>query len=411
MSVMDSSQTRFIGLDVHKHYVMVGAVDAAQTVVMRPQRFNWVEFERWQQTHIQASDAVVLEATTNAWHLVDQLRTRTAAVSVANPLAVKWIAAARVKTDGHDTLKLARLLAAGLAPAVWVPSAVTRALRALVAHRRRLLDQRTQARNRLQSILQRHNLAPPDQPLFADAQRPWWQALALDSTERLLVAHDLAVLDNLAQLIPQADGALYQQSVREPWVAHVPYIVQQTGIGVLTAMIVLAAVGDISRFERPERLVGYAGLGASIHASGQTHQGGGISKQGRRELRAALVEAAWVAIEYNAHWRAKYTAYTHRMAPGKAAVAIARQLLVSLWYLWHQHHVDRFSDAEHIARKFMTWAEQVGHAQRDGLSATQFVRRQLDVLGIGHDLSELRYGSHVYRLPPSDAAMSAHITG
>lgn len=89
------------------------------------------------------------------------------------PLAVQWIAAARVKTDGHDTRKLARLLAAGLVPVVWVPHAATRALRALVAHRRRLLDQRTQARNRLQSLLQRHNIAPPEQPLVADGQRLW----------------------------------------------------------------------------------------------------------------------------------------------------------------------------------------------------------------------------------------------
>jgi transposase len=76
------------------------------------------------------SDALVLEATSNAWLLYDQLEPLLASVSVAHPLAVKLIAAARVKTDARDTIKLARLLAANLVPAVWVPPVHVRELRA-----------------------------------------------------------------------------------------------------------------------------------------------------------------------------------------------------------------------------------------------------------------------------------------
>src|SRR5438132_11891673 len=94
------------------------------------------EFEHWRRAQLLGSDAVVLEATGSAWHLYDQLVQQTPAVSVANPLLIRWIGAAPVKTDAHDTLKLARLLAAGLVPLVWVPPAAVRDLRALVAHRR-----------------------------------------------------------------------------------------------------------------------------------------------------------------------------------------------------------------------------------------------------------------------------------
>lgn len=151
MSTANVQVTRFVGLDVHKRSVMVGAVDAQQHLVLRPLRLSWGEFESWCPQHLQATDAVVLESTTNAWHLYDQLVPHVASVAVANPLLIKWISSANVKTDGHDALKLARLLAAGLIPSVWVPPEAVRQLRALISHRQRLMRPRTQARNRLQS--------------------------------------------------------------------------------------------------------------------------------------------------------------------------------------------------------------------------------------------------------------------
>lgn len=207
--------------------------------------------------------------------------------------------------------------------------------------------------------------------------------------------------------LDQVEGALHKQSTCEPWASQIPYLVQQTGIGLTTAMILLAAIGDIARFEHPRQLVGYAGLGVRVHDSGQTHNTGSITKQGRRDLRAAMVEAAWVAIAHSAYWQSKFARYAQRMDEAKAIVAVARQMLVSVWYLWHNRTVGRHTDAVAIARKLWTWAEQGGKAMRHGLSCSQFVRRQLDQLGIGQDLTQLRYGSHVYRLPPAGSVSNA----
>ena len=396
--------SRFIGLDVHKDYVVLGAVNAEQQVVVRPHRLSFAEFELWIQQHLLATDAVVLEATCNAWQLYDQLAPHAAAVTVANPLLVKWIASARVKTDPQDTLKLAHLLAAGLIPAVWVPPEAVRQLRALVAQRRRLIQQRTRLRNRVQALLQRHNLVPPTGDLFAAAQRPWWEQLALGPLEKILATQDLHMLDALEPLLAQVEQALCQQSVQDPWAAHVPYLLQLTGVGVLTAMTLLAAIGDITRFPHSAQLVSYAGLGVGVHDSGQTHHTGSITKQGRRDLRAALIEAAWVAVEHNPHWKAEYARLAKRVGPQKAIVAVARKLLVVVWHVWHDREVDRYQEATALARKLMTWAEQGGRAMRQGQTAVQFVRQQLDRLGVGQDLTELHYGSHVYKLPPSAAA-------
>jgi len=406
MATPDVQPVRFVGLDMHKHYVMVGAVNKAQEVLLRPRKFTWPEFDRWCRQHIGPGDAVVIEASGNAWHVYDQLVAQGATAFVANPLLVKWIGAAPVKTDPHDTLKLAKLLAADMLPTVWVPPAHVRALRTLIGQRQRWIKQRTQARNRLQGLLQDHNLLPPEGDLFAPAQRDWWFTLDLTAAERLLVAQDLLALNQLAPLVEQIETAIQMQSTCEPWAAAMPWLLQQTGIGLLTAMTLLAAIGEIERFAHPQQLVGYAGLGARVHASGETFNTGGITKQGRRELRAAMVEAAWTAVRFNLHWKTKFARYERRLGSSKAIVAIARQMLVSIWYLWHDHVVDRHTDALATAHKLWTWAENGGKTMRHGLSCSHFVRFQLDQLGIGQELTELHYGSHVYRLPPAGSVAS-----
>jgi transposase len=291
--------TRFVALDVHRQYLVVGAVDIQQHVVLTPRRFGFAAFAEWASIHLTHADAVVLEATANAWLLYDQLQPLVAEVVVAHPQAVKLIAAARVKTDSRDTIKLASLLAANLIPAVWVPPQEVRELRALVTHRNRLVQQRTQAKNRLHSVLQRHNFDPPPGIPFAVHQREWWLTLDLPLAEKLRVQQDLSLYQTLETLIQESEAELGRLSTCDPWVKQVPFLVQLPGLGVLSALRILAAIGEITRFPSAKHLVGYAGLGASVHQSGETNRGGRITKEGRSDLRGVMVEAAWVAVEHH----------------------------------------------------------------------------------------------------------------
>jgi transposase len=196
--------------------MMVGAVDAQQQIVLPPRRLSMIELEDWAGKRLTKTDSVVLEATTNAWHLVDQLQPYAGAVTVAHPPLVKLISAARVKTDARDTINLARLLAANLIPQVWVPPPEVRELRLLIAHRRRLISNRTQARNRLHSVLHRHNLVPPAGDLFAPSMREWWQALELPFSERLRIRQDLGLLNTLEPLIAEVDAELVRLGTASP---------------------------------------------------------------------------------------------------------------------------------------------------------------------------------------------------
>ena len=106
---------------MHRRYATVAAVDSKQQVVLTVRRIDFEDFDVWIRKHLRKTDVVTLEATSNAWHLYDKLVRLVASVTVANPMQVALIAKTLVKTDPRDALALARLLAAGILPSVWVP--------------------------------------------------------------------------------------------------------------------------------------------------------------------------------------------------------------------------------------------------------------------------------------------------
>jgi transposase len=373
---------RYVALDVHKHYVMVAAIDATQQVVLAPRKLSLERFTSWAPEHLSASDQVVLEATTNAWTLYDQLAPLVQEVQIAHPLLIKLISSARVKTDTRDTLHLARLLAAGLIPSVWVPPAPVRELRVLVAHRQRLVRQRTQSANRLHSALHAHQIAPPAGRLGNAGQQTWWEQLELPTSERLRVVQDLTLLQTVERLIVTVDAELTRLSTQDPWKELAPFLMHLPGFAVVTSMTLLAAIGDITRFPSAKKLVGYSGLGASVHASGQTYRTGPITKQGRRELRTVLVEAAWSAVDHHAYWHLEFERLVPSLGKGKAIVAIARKLLVVVWHVLTHRVADRHADRPMVTRKLQRWGASHGLAAQSGLSSGAFARQLLDRLGM-----------------------------
>jgi transposase len=399
--------TRFVGLDVHRRYATVAAVDGKQQVVLTARRIEFEDFDVWIRKHLRRTDAVTLEATSNAWHLYDMLLPLVASVTVANPMQVALIAKARVKTDPRDALTLARLLAVGMLPSVWVPPVEVRELRALGGHRRRLIKQRTQTRNRLRAVLFAHNLFPPPGEAFGSANRSWWEELDLPASEKLRVRHDLSILDSLEPLIKQVEAELVRQSSLAPWADQAAFLVQLPGIGVHNAMLLLGAIGEIERFDAPHKLVGYAGLGARVHSSGQEHYGGRITKQGRRDIRTTMVEAAWVAVEGHAYWKELFERLAARVGKPKAIVAIARKMLLVVWHVLTKHVADREAVPERVASKFLEWSWKLGRVNRAGLTSGAFIRRELRRLQLGENVTAISRGNREFPIPLAEAAEQA----
>jgi transposase len=335
-----------------------------------------------------------------AWTIYDGLEPLVGQVTIAHAAHVKMIASSLIKTDKRDALVLARLLAANLIPPVWVPPPHVRQLRELVGHRRDLVEQRSATKSRLRALLLRYQVQPPPGDIGAPKLRTWWDAAPLPASGQLIARQNLALLDHLSAAIGEVENELARLSVSQQWCGQVTCPVQLSGIGMLSAMTLLSAIGDISRFPSPKKLVGYSGLGARIHSSGDIHRSGGITKAGRKELRTTMIEAAWIVVQHNDYWKAKFDAIAERRGRARAIVAIARKLLVFVWHVLTKGEADRHTDPDTIARSLAEWARQYRVARMLGLSRTAFIRRELDRLDIGQSIEDVRFSGRMNRLPP-----------
>lgn len=392
---------RYIGLDVHKEYITVGGMNFDQEIVLQVRNIEVRRFRRWAEKNLKPTDALVLEATTNTWDIYDIVAPLVAKTVVAHPPEVKQIANASIKIDKRDVLRLIRLLIVDMVPEVWVPPVHVRELRALMSYRWRLLKMSTMVVNRLRSLLHRHNIPGPQGTLYAQKNADFWNTVELSSIETMRVRQELALLRQLRTQIDEIQQQLAIMSNSEPWQDDVVYLMQLPGVGLVVAMTVLSAIGDISRFDSAKKLVGYAGLGAGVHHSGKTKRGKRITKRGRRELRWAMVEAAWRAVRYDPHWKTQFEDLKQRKHPSQAIVAIARKMLVMVWHVLSKRQPCRHSQDHDLAYKMLIWSQCLDENARQGMTRQQFAKYGLLRLGRGANLTRIVRSNLPRRLAPT----------
>jgi transposase len=398
---------RYLALDIHKHYSVAAGVNFEGEVILEPVRIEHADLESWLKNHIQSSDYVVLESTTNAWHIYDLLEPLAKKVLVANPIKVKQIAQARVKTDIRDTLILARMLAANMVPDIWVPPAHVRNLRYLLSQRRHLVGMHTQTVNRMHSVAHRHHLSHPRGKRFNEKNTAWQQDNELSDSEKFQLELDMNTKKHLAEQTEKITKKLARLSHQKPWAESMMYLMQLPGFGVITGMTVLAAIGDITRFETPRHLASYSGLTPGLEQSGTKNRGKKITKEGRKDLRWAMVEVAQRAVKSDPYWQRRFNELQRRKHRNQAIVVIAHQLLELVWYVLMRKQPYQHFSHERIAYKYLTWSWQLSETDRDGLTRQQFTRYYLMRLGIGHDLKRIALNPRHPRRIASEAEVLA----
>lgn len=322
---------RSIGMDVHRDFCEVaihheGHIHSGPPVATTP-----AELEAFAQS-LNPSDEVALENSSNARAIADILRPYVARVVVANALAVKAIAHAKVKTDKLDARMLARLLAADMVPEVDFGDEATRAIRRRISRRAALIKQRTAAKNEVHAVLMR-TLAgrPPVTDLFGVTGRAWLAAHAFPHDEADTVAGCLRQIDLLDDEVARIDRAIAAAVVDDTGVHHLLTI---PGVDLTTAATLRAVIGDVSRFPSPKHLASYLGLNPTVRQSGtKGAYHGKISKAGSTTARWVLTEAAWTATRTPGPLRGFAERVGSRRGKQIAAVAVARKLAVIAWHL------------------------------------------------------------------------------
>lgn len=281
---------------------------------------------------LRVTDHVVLEATGNTAAIAETLKPFVDRVVVANPLQVRLIAEARIKTDKIDAAVLAQLYASGFLPEVWIADRRTQALRRQVARRSQIVRQRTRLKNEIHSVLASH-LIPrcTATDLFGKKGRIWLSQQPLPLDERVGVEQRLHELDRLAEDLAVIDRALCTEVLHD---TNLKRLLTITGVNATIAIGLVAAIGEIGRFASPQKLVSYFGLNPRVRQSGeQPAQHGRISKIGRSHARAMLVEAAWAAAKAPGPLRSFFLRIRARRGMQIAAVATARKLATIVWYV------------------------------------------------------------------------------
>ena len=259
-------------------------------------------------------------------------------------------------------------------------------------------------RNRLQSLIHRHNLILPKGKL---RDKAWWEAQKMSALEQIQIRQELAMLDEMEKHKGEVDGELGRQSLGEVWGKQAMRLLQLPGFGVIVSMTVLSAIGDVTRFESPKKLVGYSGLGAGVHDSGKEHIEKRITKSGRKELRWAMVEAAWRAIRISPYWKEQYEKYLRRMRkPNQAIVVIARKLLVVVWHVLTKQETDERVSEEDLAYKMLVLSWDLDEDVRMGLTYKQFAKYALMKLGVEKDITRFVRKEVPRRLAPREEVLT-----
>ena len=128
-----------------------------------------------------------------------------------------------------------------------------------------------------------------------------------------------------------------------------------------------------------------------------------------KELRHALSESAWSAVQFDQGWRDQFERLADRIGRHKAIVAIARKLLVVIWHVLSKQRVDRQADPLRVTKFFLAWGRQAKVYARLGFKASEFARQQLDILGIGQEITRVKF-SATYVLPPSALPVEDTVT-
>lgn len=286
----------FVGLDVHARKTAGAAVQLGSGEVFKAQIAGPPEAAVEWLRSLPGQVRAVYEAGPTGYGLARAGRAAGLNVVVCSPGSIPRQPGDRIKTDTRDALKLARLLAAGQLREVRVPDPQLESLRDLVRAREDLRGDLMGARHRISKLLLRrgHVYPPPGQPWVSQRHVTWLSNVDLgDELAQVVYGEYLACHEVLLARRQRLDQLIAQRAVDGPWAPTVARLRCLRGVETLTAVGLVAEIGDFHAFDHPKQLASFLGVVPSEHSSGDKRRQGSITKAGSPHARRLLVEASW----------------------------------------------------------------------------------------------------------------------
>lgn len=318
---------RYLGVDLHKTNFVVCFLSDDETTHTETYPLTKAGLRRFIE-QLEAEDQV--EVTANIYYFYDRVKPHVSRIVLVDTYRFAVIAKSKNKTDKTDAAALARFLKLDYLPSVSVPSERVRQLRHLLQARETLVGMRTKLKNMGHGALTRNGIALPRSAFASRLNRA-----RLEKRDDLAPADALIMRAALRQIeeLDREVEALGVEIVRlGKGLAGVHRLLQVHGMNLLSAIALLAEIGDIKLFETSKQLTAYAGLATSTRQSNETTRHGGITKRGRKRLRTVAINTVLAMVS-----RTKtplmefYQKKKREKGAGKAICATARKLLTIIF--------------------------------------------------------------------------------
>ena len=327
---MDHS-TVFAGIDYATSFVQVCVLDrSGRQLGNRRCANDWREiaaFVRPFGTEVRAS----IEASTGASSLAEELLQHADwSIDLAHPGYVHRMKGNPDKTDFSDAHMLADLVRVGYLPRVWLAPPAIRELRRLVRYRQDLVDRRRALKLRISALLRDHRMTPPPGRTWTVRWLTWLGTTELPEQSRWIIDQTLEDVRSLTERILKAEERIAKATESDRFVKRMCLI---SGIGLVTACVLRAEIGEVARFRTGKQLARYCGLTPRNASSGLRQADAGLIVACNRQLRATLIEAAHRLKRYDPRWKALGEQLRRRGKPGSmVAAAVANRWVRGLYH-------------------------------------------------------------------------------
>ena len=339
-----------VAVDVHQERYAVLAHDRDGNEIWRRRFPATPAGEELLRQKLQPGDRVILEATRGSHRLANFLAESGAEVIVVDAAQARLIGRCGKKTDFRDAAALLKHLRGGDYAEVWRADDLTRQLRYLTAERLASNKIITQLKNRIRALLHELGISSPGDKLWGPEGVAWLAAQKIEPITQGILLRSWQALQSQQELKDQAEREALGTVATERM--EVPRLMQIAGFGMVSAVLFLGQVGDLSRFRSAKHLTSYAGLNPRVKQSDRYTQTGSISKAGRSPLRWLMVEVAWGHVKATGPQAGHYHRLVSSGKPsGVAIVALARKLLSLAYHLLRDEAAYRDLHAEKYERK------------------------------------------------------------